>query len=140
MNERGEWTHPVDGLGGTIPPELGNSTSLRFVGLHQNRIQGSIPKELGRMTKLTSLDLAVNRLTGSIPPELGNITVRRHPRDDTTRIRHSLHGRRRAVSNGSNGLTGERLFAWTRRQPQICVTSRCFVFFNRFNRVLMISL
>ena len=86
-----EWAYPVDGLGGTIPPELGNSTSLRFIGLHQNGIQGSIPKELGRMTKLSSLDLAVNRLTGSIPPELGNITVRRQSPDDKARIRHSLH-------------------------------------------------
>jgi hypothetical protein len=65
-------------FGGTIPPELGNSTSLRFIGLHQNRLGGTIPKELGLNTKLSSLDLAVNSLAGTIPPELGNITVGTH--------------------------------------------------------------
>jgi len=61
-------------LTGTIPPELGNLTSLQTLYLDHNQLTGTIPPELGNLTNLTDLYLYSNRLTGTIPPELGNLT------------------------------------------------------------------
>ena len=36
-------------------------------------LSGSVPPELGNLSSLETLDLASNDLTGSIPPELGNL-------------------------------------------------------------------
>ncbi len=61
-------------LGGSIPPELGKLSNLRSLGLNFNRLTGSIPPELGNLTNLEVMFLNHNILTGSIPPELGNLT------------------------------------------------------------------
>ncbi len=61
-------------LAGSIPPEIGNLTSLTSLELGRNALSGSIPPELGNLTSLTSLSLGGNRLVGSIPPEIGNLT------------------------------------------------------------------
>ena len=62
------------GLGGEIPPELGNLSSLTRLTLHSNSLGGEIPPELGNLSSLTSLSLGYNSLTGEIPPELGNLS------------------------------------------------------------------
>ena len=36
-------------LGGPIPGELGNLSSLRFMWLHGNQLTGEIPAELGNL-------------------------------------------------------------------------------------------
>ncbi len=74
---------PTNNLCGTIPPELGNLSSLTGLDLHNNFLQGTIPSELGKLSNLKALDLggatledpkAGLGLRGSIPPELGNLT------------------------------------------------------------------
>ena len=63
-----------DGLSGSIPPELGALSGLRWIDLSHNELSGSIPPELGALSGLRWIDLSHNELSGSIPPELGNIT------------------------------------------------------------------
>ena len=65
-------------LTGSIPPELGNLISLTSLSLCWNQLTGSIPAELGNLINLTWLHLGGNQLTGSIPPELGNLTSLRY--------------------------------------------------------------
>ena len=60
-------------LAGAIPPELGDLTELRYLGLHDNRLSGRIPPELGDLKNLQYLYLDYNGLTGAIPPELGDL-------------------------------------------------------------------
>ena len=77
-------------LSGTIPGDLGNLTSLRWLFLNNeeysclefpcratsptaNRLTGSIPPELGQLTNLERLYLALNPLTGEIPSELAGL-------------------------------------------------------------------
>ncbi len=64
---------PVNGLTGSIPPEIGNLTNLERVILNNNELTGSIPPEIGNLTNLESLEVANNQLTGSIPSEIENL-------------------------------------------------------------------
>ena len=57
-------------LTGSIPPELGNLTSLTHLQLDRNDLTGLIPPELGNITTLQSLLLGFNRLSGCIPSAL----------------------------------------------------------------------
>ena len=61
-------------LAGTIPPELGDLTSLRSLGLDDNELTGHIPASIGRLANLVTLGLSRNELSGPIPAELGNLT------------------------------------------------------------------
>ena len=61
-------------LDGSIPPELGELTSLRFLGLSNNQLSGEIPPELGDLTSLEFLGLSGNQMSGEIPPEFGKLT------------------------------------------------------------------
>ena len=60
-------------LSGPIPPELGDLTNLRHLGLNGNDLSGRIPPELGNLANLRSLSLDDTDLSGDIPPELGNL-------------------------------------------------------------------
>jgi len=61
-------------LKGTIPPELGDLSSLIYLKIWgNNELTGTIPPELGNLRNLTSLFLFRNSLTGTIPPALGNL-------------------------------------------------------------------
>ncbi len=62
-------------IDGTLPPELGDLTSLTYLDLGDNNFIGNIPVELGNLTNLTYLNLDGNGLTGSIPAELGNLSA-----------------------------------------------------------------
>ena len=64
----------ANSLTGSIPPEIGNLTALKWLRLDWNDLSGSIPPELGNLTRLEWLTLSANDLTGSIPPELGSLT------------------------------------------------------------------
>ncbi len=61
-------------LSGTIPVELGNLDGLTTLELNDNQLSGPIPPELGKLVNLVALNLHNNRLSGTIPIELGNLT------------------------------------------------------------------
>ncbi|MDE0462091.1 MAG: leucine-rich repeat domain-containing protein, partial [Caldilineaceae bacterium] len=65
---------PKNGLRGTLPPELGQLTNLKWLYLHENNLSGTIPSELGRLAGLEWMGLWDNELSGSIPPALGQLT------------------------------------------------------------------
>ena len=56
--------------GETIPPEIGNLTSLTHLYLANNLLTGTIPHEIGSLTNLVVLSLAGNQMTGEIPQEV----------------------------------------------------------------------
>jgi hypothetical protein len=60
-------------LSGTIPPELGNLTSLQYLNLGANHLSGPLPPTLGNLANLTELHLIYNQLSGPIPPEVSNL-------------------------------------------------------------------
>jgi len=62
------------GLIGSIPPQLGDLSKLRYLYLFANHLTGTIPPELGNLSELVVLFLRQNELTGPIPPELGNLS------------------------------------------------------------------
>ena len=61
-------------LGGSIPPELGDLTELRYLELYDNWLSGRIPPELGDLENLIELRLDYNGLTGAIPSELSGMS------------------------------------------------------------------
>ena len=58
-------------LSGTIPPVLGNLTSLRELYLHDNNLFGELPRDLAKLDALIFLSLSGNSIEGVIPPEWG---------------------------------------------------------------------
>ncbi len=64
-----------NGLTGTIPPEVGQFTELRSLGLGANGLRGGIPSEIGGLDNLETLNLVLNGLTGEIPAELSNLSM-----------------------------------------------------------------
>lgn len=61
-------------ISGTIPPSIGNISSLRFLGCVGNIIGGEIPHELGNLSNLRMLGFDYNRLTGEIPASILNLS------------------------------------------------------------------
>ena len=61
-------------LAGTLPPEIGQLTSLQTLWLVGNNLSGTIPTQVGQMTNLFSLNLSSNNFTGIIPNEVGQLT------------------------------------------------------------------
>ena len=61
------------GLTGAIPAALGNLADLEALFLQANWLTGSIPAALGRLGNLQWLGLDHNALTDSIPADLGNL-------------------------------------------------------------------
>ncbi|KAF7806226.1 putative LRR receptor-like serine/threonine-protein kinase [Senna tora] len=59
---------------GTLPIEISQMSSLKYLMLSYNNFTGPIPPQFGNMSHLQALDLSFNNLTGSIPPSLGNLT------------------------------------------------------------------
>ena len=63
----------AEGLGGSIPSELGRLSSLTYLNLRDNNLKGFIPSELGNLTNLKVLGLNNNELRGQIP-DLSDLT------------------------------------------------------------------
>ncbi|KAI4313291.1 hypothetical protein L6164_026282 [Bauhinia variegata] len=61
-------------LYGTIPPSLGNISTLTNISFGTNTLSGKIPSHLGRLKNLIELDLTINNLTGTIPPSIYNLS------------------------------------------------------------------
>lgn len=68
----------LEGLGGTIPPELARLTALVSLDLSSSYLDGPIPAALGNLAALEHLDLSGNGLTGPIPAELGELANLTH--------------------------------------------------------------
>ena len=80
-------TLSASNLVGSVPPELGDLSSLEILDLERNQLSGPIPRELARLRGLRTLILGVNDLNGQIPAELGNLVnleVLRLRRNDLT--------------------------------------------------------
>ncbi len=86
-------------LGGTIPRELGQLTSLRRLWIHSSDLTGPIPPELGNMAGLWGLNLRDNNLGGPIPTELGRMTNMRKLRLHNNGLRGSIPTELRDLSN-----------------------------------------
>ena len=68
------------GLTGTLPPELGRLTALRYLSVegkgHEFKLgglTGAVPRELGSLKELEDLHLSRNYLSGVVPPALGGL-------------------------------------------------------------------
>ncbi|XP_070021721.1 putative receptor-like protein kinase At3g47110 isoform X3 [Nicotiana sylvestris] len=57
-------------LGGTIPPSIGNLSSLTGIHLGNNNFHGEIPQAIGRLLQLQHLNLSHNYFSGTIPTNL----------------------------------------------------------------------
>ena len=99
-------------LTGSIPPELGNLSSLRDLNLVGNNLTGPIPPELGNLANLAHLELGTNRLSGNIPPELGRLSNLQWLALDNNRLSGPIPPELGSLPNlrwlalGSNQLTG----------------------------------
>ncbi|KAL4587992.1 hypothetical protein LXL04_000869 [Taraxacum kok-saghyz] len=67
---------PSANLSGTLPPELGELSTLQSLYLSVNSISGSIPLEIGYSSSLSDIDLGSNLLTGSVPASIWNLCDR----------------------------------------------------------------
>ncbi len=85
-----------NGLDGTLPPELGNLTSIKFLNFSFNykpngpSLVGYLPPELGNLSTLEYLYLGDCLLTGPIPPEFGNLTNLKELQIDRNRYFESV--------------------------------------------------
>ena len=71
-SERGDTRLDLSRLGlTTLPPEIGQLTSLQSLDLSGNQLT-ALPPEIGRLTSLQSLNLWDNQLT-ALPPEIGGL-------------------------------------------------------------------
>ena len=62
-----ELSLPGAGVGGVIPPSLGQLSQLSTLDLSGNALEGTIPSSLASLTALVFLNLSSNNLTGDIP-------------------------------------------------------------------------
>ncbi|KAL6650457.1 hypothetical protein ACP70R_009382 [Stipagrostis hirtigluma subsp. patula] len=76
-------------LSGSIPPSIGNVSSLLSIFLGQNKLTGLIPESLSHIPKLFELDLSINSLSGHVPLTLYNVSSLKY------------------ISLGSNSLVGQ---------------------------------
>lgn len=59
------------GLGGTIPPHLGNLSFLVYLNFRQNNFHGHLPNELTQLHRLRVMNFAYNKLSGNFPVWIG---------------------------------------------------------------------
>ncbi|XP_008789531.1 putative kinase-like protein TMKL1 [Phoenix dactylifera] len=67
---------PAAALAGSIPPEIGDLSSLQSLYLGVNSLSGTLPLELGNCPSLAEVDLSDNSVSGSLPPSIWNLCDR----------------------------------------------------------------
>ncbi|XVF58262.1 hypothetical protein PTKIN_Ptkin07bG0050600 [Pterospermum kingtungense] len=60
------------GLNGSIPPQIGAFSKLKYLYLSWNYLTGQLPP-LGNLTHLEELEFSHNEISGSISLEIGNL-------------------------------------------------------------------
>ena len=63
-----------NGLGGTIPTQIGLLTKLETLYLSQNQLTVTVPSELGNLASMKLLYLFDNKLSGPLAPGLDKLT------------------------------------------------------------------
>ncbi|KAH0741338.1 hypothetical protein KY290_034381 [Solanum tuberosum] len=58
-------------LVGTLPPSLGNLTTLVMIDIGENKIHGEVPVRIFNISSLKVIALAANTLSGNLPSNLG---------------------------------------------------------------------
>ncbi|KAL7212367.1 hypothetical protein ACSBR2_015117 [Camellia fascicularis] len=61
------------GLGGTIPPHIGNLSFLSYFNISNNTFHGHLPGELARLHRLNVVDFGDNNFGGGVPSWFGNL-------------------------------------------------------------------
>ncbi|KAL7241997.1 hypothetical protein ACSBR1_014555 [Camellia fascicularis] len=64
---------PNMGIGGTIPPHIGNLSFLSYFNITSNTFHGHLPNELARLHHLNVVDFGVNNFGGDVPAWFGNL-------------------------------------------------------------------
>ncbi|KAL7185307.1 hypothetical protein ACSBR2_027273 [Camellia fascicularis] len=64
---------PNMGIGGTIPPHIGNLSFLSYFNITSNTFHGHLPSELARLHRLNVVDFGVNNFGGGVPSWFGNL-------------------------------------------------------------------
>nr|GMD95514.1 inactive LRR receptor-like serine/threonine-protein kinase BIR2 [Ipomoea batatas] len=64
--------HYAQALFRRIPQQLGISTYLKVIDLHDNQLSGLIPPQLSLLVRLSVFDVSNNQLSAPIPASLGN--------------------------------------------------------------------
>ncbi|KAJ3695592.1 hypothetical protein LUZ60_000969 [Juncus effusus] len=100
-------------LSGTLAPEIGQLSNLKYMEFNGNNLSGQIPREIGNLTELLSLDLYSNNLGGQIPNTLGNLSSLRFLRLNNNSLSGSIPVSLTALSAlqildlSNNNLNGE---------------------------------
>lgn len=110
----------VNGLAGTLPAELAEMSSLRFLDLHANALSGTLPERWGGgMHVLDGLGLHENRLSGTLPASWANMSSLSQLGVYSNRISGTLPGRwgtafssLRALGAFDNQLSGPLPPSW----------------------------
>ncbi|CAL5346391.1 unnamed protein product [Camellia sinensis] len=64
---------PNMGIGGTIPPHIGNLSFLFYFNITSNTFHGHLPGELARLHRLNVVDFGDNNFDGGVPSWFGNL-------------------------------------------------------------------
>ncbi|KAL7242001.1 hypothetical protein ACSBR1_014559 [Camellia fascicularis] len=64
---------PDMGIGGTIPPHIGNLSFLSYFNITNNTFQGHLPDELAQLHLLNVVDFNFNNFSGGVPTWFGNL-------------------------------------------------------------------
>ena len=130
-----------NGLGGTLPYQVGDLSALRHLDLRWNAIGGLLPNELGSLAALETLLLTGNQLTGEIPWTLGGLSSVRRLDMSYNRLTGDIPGELgslnalEALGLHSNELTG--VIPW--QLSQATRLKRLILNHNRLERDLPIE-
>ncbi len=88
-----------NGIQGTLPPEIGDLTNLKWLFLNGNEIRGAIPDTITQLTNLEDLWLGENQLGGPIPEGMDSMTNLRNLALDDNDISGGLPATMMSMSN-----------------------------------------